>query len=129
MGIRRVTPHRRGIPVLPRDMDGYGAGMEFRGNHLLEEPQAHERNSGARVVMETNDFGFRAIVPVLFKVMVFVEVSLASGGVGCGILGMLAGKPGGLIVTVASAVAAASGLALLAVAPRLWPGQAGAAVG
>lgn len=59
------------------------------------------------------------VMPVLFRVLVFFEVSLALGGVGCGIWALAAGKPAGPIVLTASAVVAFSGLLFLLVLPRI----------
>jgi len=59
------------------------------------------------------------MMSAFFEVVIFVEVCLAIGGIGCGAWGTIAQKPLGLVVLAASAVAAAAGVLFYLLSPRL----------
>jgi len=59
------------------------------------------------------------MMSAFFEVVIFVEVCLAIGGMGCGVWGTIAQKPLGLVVLAASMVAVAAGVLFHLVSPRL----------
>ncbi|HUW31592.1 MAG TPA: hypothetical protein VM223_08255 [Planctomycetota bacterium] len=73
--------------------------------------------------MGRNQILYSVVMPAFFsaffEVLVFVEVCLAIGGMGCGVWGTITQKPLGLAVLVASAAAAAAGVAFYLVSSRL----------
>ena len=59
------------------------------------------------------------MMPVVFKLLVFVEVSLGLCGAACGAWAIAARQPMGAVIVAASVVAMGSALVFLAVLPRI----------